>query len=159
MEKLGINVKAKNFLVYQGAVENIATKNPKERTALFEEMSGSGALKEDYDLLKAEMMKAEEDTQYALQKKKGITAENNEARLEKDEAEKYQKLRGDLAEQQTVFRLFQLYHCEKAIENATTDISTKQLEKARCESQKKEVEEILKEKKKEQANISREVAG
>jgi chromosome segregation ATPase len=37
---LGINAKAKNFLVFQGAVESIAMKNPKERTALFEEISG-----------------------------------------------------------------------------------------------------------------------
>jgi len=40
LEAVGINVKAKNFLVFQGAVENIAMKNPKERTALFEEISG-----------------------------------------------------------------------------------------------------------------------
>lgn len=40
LEKLGINVKAKNFLVFQGAVESIAMKNPKERTLLFEEISG-----------------------------------------------------------------------------------------------------------------------
>lgn len=40
LEKLKINVKAKNFLVFQGAVESIAMKNPKEMTALFEEISG-----------------------------------------------------------------------------------------------------------------------
>lgn len=40
LERLGINVKAKNFLVFQGAVENIAMKSAKERTALFEEISG-----------------------------------------------------------------------------------------------------------------------
>lgn len=40
LEKIGINVKAKNFLVFQGAVENIAMKNAKERTVLFEEISG-----------------------------------------------------------------------------------------------------------------------
>lgn len=40
LEILGINVKAKNFLVFQGAVESIAMKNPKERTMLFEEISG-----------------------------------------------------------------------------------------------------------------------
>lgn len=40
LETIGINVKAKNFLVFQGAVESIAMKNPKERTALFEEISG-----------------------------------------------------------------------------------------------------------------------
>lgn len=42
LEALGINVKAKNFLVFQGAVESIAMKNPKERTVLFEEISRSG---------------------------------------------------------------------------------------------------------------------
>lgn len=40
LEALGINAKAKNFLVFQGAVESIAMKNPKERTVLFEEISG-----------------------------------------------------------------------------------------------------------------------
>lgn len=49
LEQLGINVKAKNFLVFQGAVESIAMKNPKERTILFEEISNSGALKAEYD--------------------------------------------------------------------------------------------------------------
>ena len=66
LEKIGINAKAKNFLVFQvaclllkplldlmiklhGAVESIAMKNPKERTALFEEISGSGALSEEYE--------------------------------------------------------------------------------------------------------------
>lgn len=39
LESIGINVKAKNFLVYQGQVENIAMKNAKERTALIEEIS------------------------------------------------------------------------------------------------------------------------
>ncbi|XP_064557352.1 structural maintenance of chromosomes protein 1A-like, partial [Zonotrichia leucophrys gambelii] len=38
LEKLGILIKARNFLVFQGAVESIAMKNPKERTALFEEI-------------------------------------------------------------------------------------------------------------------------
>ena len=33
LENIGINVNAKNFLVFQGAVESIAKKNPKERTA------------------------------------------------------------------------------------------------------------------------------
>jgi chromosome segregation ATPase len=40
LEKLRINVKGSNFLVFQGAVESVAMKNPKEMTALFEEISG-----------------------------------------------------------------------------------------------------------------------
>lgn len=39
IEELKLFIKAKNFLVYQGAIEAVAMKNPKERTALFEEIS------------------------------------------------------------------------------------------------------------------------
>ena len=39
LEKIGILMKSKNFLVFQGQVESIAMKNAKERTAMFEEMS------------------------------------------------------------------------------------------------------------------------
>ena len=158
LEKLGINVKAKNFLVFQGAVENIAMKNPKERTALFEEISGSGALKDDYDRLKAEMLKAEEDTQFTLQKKKGIVAERKEARMEKEEAEKYQKLREDLAEQQVVLYLFKLFHCEQDIKTAREDIAKKQQDLGKVERRKEKAEEILREKKKEHTRIGKELA-
>lgn len=158
LEKLGINVKAKNFLVFQGAVENIAMKNPKERTALFEEISGSGALKEDYDRLKAEMLKAEEDTQFTLQKKKGIAAERKEARMEKEEAEKYQKLREDLADQQVVLYLFKLFHCEQDIKTCREDIAKKQQELVKIERRKEKADEILKERKKEHSKIGRELA-
>ena len=84
----------------QGAVESIAMKNPKERTALFEEISGSGALKKEYDRLKEEMVKAEEDTQFTYQKKKTLGLERKEAKMEKEEAEKYQKLQDNLADRQ-----------------------------------------------------------
>ena len=60
-------------------------KNPKERTALFEEISGSGALKKEYDRLKEEMAKAEEDTQFTYQKKKTLGLERKEAKMEKEE--------------------------------------------------------------------------
>ena len=39
LEKIGIYLKAKNFLVYQGQVESIAIKNAKEITQVFEEIS------------------------------------------------------------------------------------------------------------------------
>ena len=39
LEKIGVLMKSKNFLVFQGQVESIAMKNAKERTVMFEEMS------------------------------------------------------------------------------------------------------------------------
>jgi structural maintenance of chromosome 1 len=69
----------------QGAVESIAMKNPKERTALFEEISRSGELAQEYDRRKKEMVKAEEDTQFNYHRKKNIAAERKEAKQEKEE--------------------------------------------------------------------------
>lgn len=72
----------------QGAVESIAMKNPKERTALFEEISRSGELAQEYDRRKKEMVKAEEDTQFNYHRKKNIAAERKEAKQEKEEVRK-----------------------------------------------------------------------
>merc|ERR1719210_10558 len=124
LENLKINVNAKNFLVFQGAVESIAMKNPKERTALFEEISGSGAKKREYDRLQEEMKHAEENTQMSYQKKKTLGLERKEAKLEKEEAEKYKKLQENLAERQVELQLFKLYHNERKIgeyENETVE--------------------------------------
>lgn len=158
LEKLGINVKAKNFLVFQGAVESIAMKNPKERTVLFEEISGSGNLKDEYEKLKAEMLKAEEETQFTYQKKKGIAAERKEAKLEKEEAEKYQRLKDDLVDKQVELQLFRLFHNQREIERLEDDFRRKQAEIEKIEKKKEKAEEILKEKKKESGKAGREFA-
>lgn len=148
LEKIGINAKAKNFLVFQGAVESIAMKNPKERTALFEEISGSGALAEEYERNKAEMVVAEEETQHTYQKKKAIGAERKEAKLEKEEAEKYQKLQDDVADRQVELQLFRLYHNEKAIGEMKEKIDAKNREHDKVDKKKEGAEETLKEAKK-----------
>ncbi|EAA07609.3 structural maintenance of chromosomes protein 1A [Anopheles arabiensis] len=158
LEKIGINVKAKNFLVFQGAVETIAIKNAKERTALFEEISGSGLLKEDYNRLKHEMQMAEEETQFTYQKKRGIAAERKEARLEKQEADRYASLKQECSEKQVHFQLFKLYHNEKEAKRLKEDQISKQQELNIIEKRKEEADEVLKEKKKEVGKMTREMA-
>lgn len=56
----------------------------------------SGELKEEYDRTKIEMQKAEEDTQFSYNKKKGIAAEKKDAKLEKQEAERFQLMKRQL---------------------------------------------------------------
>merc|ERR1712141_817062 len=158
LEQLGINVNAKNFLVFQGAVENIAMKNPKERTALFEEISGSGALKKEYDRLKEEMIQAEENTQFTYQKKKNINLERQEAKMEKEEAEKYKKLQDNLADRQIELQLFKLFHNERQIKENGEEISAKRKDIEKIEKKKEKSEEKLKEVKKEQGKSQREFA-
>jgi structural maintenance of chromosome 1 len=45
LKDIGILVKARNFLVFQGDVESIASKSPEELTKLFEQISGSDELR------------------------------------------------------------------------------------------------------------------
>lgn len=158
LEKLGINVKAKNFLVFQGAVESIAMKNPKERTALFEEISGSGVLKEQYEHCRGEVNRADEEAQFSYQKKKGVAAERKEAKFEKEEAEKYTRLKEELQEQKIELQLYHLYHNEKEIQSMEEDLQHKQSELTKVEKKRQKLEEVLKEKKKEAGVVQRETA-
>ncbi|KMZ05456.1 structural maintenance of chromosomes protein 1A [Drosophila simulans] len=158
LEKIGINVKAKNFLVFQGAVENIAMKTPKERTALFEEISGSGLLKDDYNRLKQEMIVAEEETQFTYQKKKGIAAERKEAKHEKMEADRYTRLQNEYNEKQVEYQLFRLFHVERDIRKFTSDLEVRQQEVKAVEQRKEAADEILREKKKDAGKITRDLA-
>lgn len=49
------------------------------------------------------MLKAEEETNFTYLKKRGVVAERKEAKLEKEEAEKYQRLKDELVN--NTFRL------------------------------------------------------
>lgn len=158
LEGLRINVKAKNFLVFQGDVETIAMKNPKERTVLFEEISHSLEHKAEYEQLRSEMIKAEEDTQFSYQKKKGIAAEKKEARLEKEEADKYQRLKETLAERQVVSQAFQLYHIQRDLDSLAADMTSKTNELQRHVRKKEKIEEEVRDKRKEHGRLQRDMA-
>jgi structural maintenance of chromosome 1 len=47
LKEIGILVKARNFLVFQGDVESIASKSPDELTKLFEQIATSDELRCD----------------------------------------------------------------------------------------------------------------
>uniref|UniRef100_A0A672IH65 Structural maintenance of chromosomes protein n=1 Tax=Salarias fasciatus TaxID=181472 RepID=A0A672IH65_SALFA len=156
LEKLGILIKARNFLVFQGAVESIAMKNPKERTALFEEISRSGELAQEYDRRKKEMVKAEEDTQFNYHRKKNIAAERKEAKQEKEEAERYQRLKDEVARASVQLQLFKLYHNETEIEKLNKELGQRNKEIEKDRKKMDHVEEELKDKKKELGRLMRE---
>ncbi|PIO56713.1 hypothetical protein TELCIR_21886, partial [Teladorsagia circumcincta] len=148
MESIQIFIKAKNFLVYQGQIESIAMKNPKERTALFEEISRSCELQPEYDRLKLELQKAEEDAQQNMHKRRGIAQEKREAKLERDEAEKYQHMKDELAAKQRQLYLLELFYCERYGKEAQDDLANKRKMVAELENRKNEVDESVSEKHK-----------
>ncbi|XP_038009199.1 structural maintenance of chromosomes protein 1B isoform X1 [Motacilla alba alba] len=128
LEKIGILVKARNCLIFQGTVESIAMKKPKERTQLFEQISNSWEYAEDYEQKKKKMQQAEEDAQFNYNKKKSVAAERKQARIEKEEAEHYQMLIKELDEEKIQLQLFQLYHNEKQISFLKNSLDEKNTE-------------------------------
>ncbi|XP_043916489.1 structural maintenance of chromosomes protein 1A [Protopterus annectens] len=156
LQAAGMLLRARRCLGFQGAVESIAMKNPKERTALFEEISRSGELAQEYDKRKKEMVKAEEDTQFNYHRKKNIAAERKEAKQEKEEAERYQRLKDELARAQVQLQLFKLYHNECEIDKLNKDLESKNREIERDKKKMDKIEDELKDKKKELGKIMRE---
>jgi structural maintenance of chromosome 1 len=110
LRQLNVLVKARNFLVFQGDVEAIASKSPKDFTAMLEEISGSNALADEYqEALEAKRV-AEESTLFTFQKKKGINAEKKRFKEQKDEAERFQKLQERIVSLKQAHMLWQLFH-------------------------------------------------
>lgn len=152
---LGVNIKARNFLVYQGAVESIAMKNPREITALFEEISHSNELKDEYVNKKIAMDKSEEELHHLFVKKKGITAEKKEAQGEINEAKKYQNIRNEYNKCQIDLQLFKLYHVDKEIKVQDKEMSRRRKELDSYMKKKNAIEEDIKNNRNEHGKFSK----
>ncbi|KAL3313845.1 Structural maintenance of chromosomes protein 1B [Cichlidogyrus casuarinus] len=155
LEKIHIFMKVKNFLVFQGAVENIAMKNARERCQMFEEISKSADLKEEYERAKSEMHMLEEEAAQNLNRKKGIVAERKEARIEIDEAEKYRRLREELHQKRLEHHMFKLYYNEAETKGYKEEINQRE-EQLRIDQQLcQAVDEEAKDKKREAAKAKK----
>ncbi|RWR99677.1 structural maintenance of chromosomes protein 1A-like protein 2, partial [Dinothrombium tinctorium] len=136
LETLGINVKPKNFLVYQGAND----------------------YKEDYVNRKVRMDRSEEELHHMYVKKKGIAAERKEAVGEINEAKKYQQLKEDLNKLQVELQFFKLYHIQKDIDDLQKDLGKKREELNKHVKKKEAVEEEIKNKKQNHNKLMKQLA-
>jgi len=87
-----ILVKAKNFLVFQGDVEAVASQSPKELTRLIEQISGSLELAPEYEKAKEAQERATENATFNFTKRRGITGEIRQYKEQKNEVDRYEKL-------------------------------------------------------------------
>nr|XP_009937989.1 PREDICTED: structural maintenance of chromosomes protein 1B [Opisthocomus hoazin] len=155
LEKIDILVKARNCLIFQGTVESIAMKKPKERTQLFEQISNSWEYAEDYERKKKKMQQAEEDAQFNYNKKKSVAAERKQARIEKEEAEHYQMLIKELDEERIQLQLFRLYHNEKNIDFVKKSLEEKNMEASTKKEALSRAEDAFRDKKKSLGVLNR----
>eukprot|EP00048_Salpingoeca_helianthica_P017482 m.237445 g.237445 ORF g.237445 m.237445 type:complete len:1238 (+) comp21141_c0_seq1:100-3813(+) len=151
LSSFDILVKARNFLVFQGDVEAIAQRNPKQITQLFETISGSEELREEYERLKKEKTEAEEKHLFVQQKKKGFAAEKKQYKEQKEEAERFRKLQQDLATTKTEHVLWDLRHIERDVAGCIDGLKDKGKALDGLAKRRRKVEDQLKTKKQETA--------
>lgn len=123
LAKIGILVKARNFLVFQNEVEGIASKSPRELTTMFEEVSTSAEYRDEYNRARVEKDAAEEQVTHFWRKRKGMAAEKRQYKEQKEEADKFQRLQEELGRVKTLKAMFQLFHLDKDINTTKLDIN------------------------------------
>jgi structural maintenance of chromosome 1 len=141
----GILVKARNFLVFQGDIESVASKSPKDLTALIEQISGSEDVKKDYEEAMKARHKAEEDQHAAFAKRKTLAAQRKQMKEQKEEAEKHARMTEELQRLRVEHVLFKLFHIDFDTQRHEAEIAEAEEElrahEARVEAAAREMEE------------------
>nr|GLL33200.1 structural maintenance of chromosomes protein 1 [Ipomoea trifida] len=158
LKSLDILVKSRNFLVFQGDVESIASKNPRELTALLEQISGSEEFKRRYDELEEEKARAEEKKALAYQRKKTVNMERKQKKEQKEEAEKHLRLQRELKNLKQEHFLWQLFNIENDITKGSTDLEAEEIRIREIADELEKYENEAREKKKELSGYMRELA-
>ncbi|KAG9099517.1 Structural maintenance of chromosomes protein 1 [Ceratobasidium sp. 370] len=125
LEQHNILVKAKNFLVFQGDVEAVASQSPKELSKLIDQISGSLELAPAYEKAKAAQDRATENAANNFNKRRGINGEIKQFKEQKSEVERYEKLIDDRENAIVHKFLWQLFHLGREIETNVEAIRAK----------------------------------
>eukprot|EP00531_Pseudo-nitzschia_arenysensis_P017492 CAMPEP_0116135988 /NCGR_PEP_ID=MMETSP0329-20121206/11482_1 /TAXON_ID=697910 /ORGANISM="Pseudo-nitzschia arenysensis, Strain B593" /LENGTH=1366 /DNA_ID=CAMNT_0003630821 /DNA_START=225 /DNA_END=4325 /DNA_ORIENTATION=+ len=112
LASIGVLVKARNFLVFQGDVESLARKSPTEFVELLEQISQSAELKKPYEEALQAKEEAEAASLFSYNKQKGMKGERRLLKEQKEEAERFDQLLANRQHLLTDFYLWQIYHME-----------------------------------------------
>ncbi|GJN89317.1 hypothetical protein Rhopal_002297-T1 [Rhodotorula paludigena] len=157
LEKFNILIKAKNFLVFQGDVEAVASQSPKDLSRLIDQISGSLDLKDEYERCASALLKATEASMAQHSRRKGVNSEVKQYQLMKTEAERWQSLQAQKADAVVHHVVWRLFHVEQGIKEAESRIDERneQLKALREENDK--FEDEVRGKKKEANKAQKDV--
>lgn len=157
LEAENILIRARNFLVFQGDVEAIASQSPKDLTRLIEQISGSLEYKADYEKLKAEAEEAAEQQTSQLNRRRGINSEVKQYQEQKREAENYAKKAEERDQAIITHILWKLFHFQRLIDASSADIQKHQDELKEYRRGVEKYETNVENAKKEHARVGRDV--
>ncbi|BGP39995.1 Structural maintenance of chromosomes protein 1 [Rhodotorula kratochvilovae] len=157
LESFNILVKAKNFLVFQGDVEAVASQSPKDLSRLIDQISGSLDLKDEYDQCFKALTKATEASMAQHSRRKGVNSEVKQYQLMKSEAERWQALQGQRADAVVHHLVWKLFHIEEGIKGAEERIDVRNDELKKLREENEGFEEEIRARKKEVTKATKEV--
>jgi structural maintenance of chromosome 1 len=158
LEAENILIKARNFLVFQGDVEAIASQSPKDLTRLIEQISGSLEFKAEYERLEAEAEQAAENQNYNLHRRRGINSEIKQYQEQKKEAEAFQNKADERDNAIVTHILWKLFHFQKVMEESAAEIQGHQEELKEFRRGVQKYETGLEEARKEQTRVQKDVS-
>ncbi|KAL8705764.1 MAG: hypothetical protein Q9201_001110 [Fulgogasparrea decipioides] len=158
LEAENILIKARNFLVFQGDVEAIASQSPRDLTRLIEQISGSLEYKAEYERLKEAQDEALDIQNLNLHRRRGINSELKQYEEQKREAENYSKKADERDQAIVTHILWKLYHFQRVIDESNAEIQRHQEELKEHRRSIEKYEHGLDEAKKEQTKVGKEVA-
>ncbi|CAL5866157.1 uncharacterized protein PFLUO_LOCUS364 [Penicillium psychrofluorescens] len=157
LEAENILIRARNFLVFQGDVEAIASQSPRDLTRLIEQISGSLEYKADYEKLKAEAEEAAEQQTVQLNRRRGINSEVKQYQEQKREAESYARKADERDQAIITHILWKLFHFQRLIDASSADIQKYQDELKEYRRGVEKYEQNVEDAKKEHARVGRDV--
>lgn len=158
LSEIGVILKARNFLVFQGDVESIANKNPNELVDMFEQFSGSIELKKPYEEALKKKDEAEAATVFAYNKQKSYKQERRLLKEQKEEADRFDELLEKKSKLQTDMYLWSLYHIESDMKERETAMEDLLAEQEELQDNEKSKTKSLKDAKKKASAARRETA-
>lgn len=91
LNELGLDLKLRNFMVFQGDIHEIANKSPKELCEYFEVLSGSIAHKKEYDEVALALNKDLAECAILYEQKKNVLSVMREEKEEKKQMDLFNK--------------------------------------------------------------------
>lgn len=157
LETENILIKARNFLVFQGDVEAIASQSPQDLTRLIEHISGSLEHKPTYEKLQAEAEQALENQNFQLHRRRGINSEIKQYREQKREADNFQRKAEEKDDAIVTHCLWKLFHYQQAMDESSNTIHSHQEDLKELRRNVESFEAKLEAARKEQGSAARRV--
>lgn len=108
-----ILIKARNFLVFQGDIENVASQSAKDLANLIETISGSAEHASEYDQLKEDHEKAHEMSTEVFSRKRNLNSESKQYKEQMREREIFENKLNEKNTLVKVVNLYRMFHNEK----------------------------------------------